>query len=108
MAGIGVDRMGDAADAAGDPALLRLENLDTDIRPIGAALEATRAAMAADAANSFLPFPGHERLRRAVAAHVGRLAGIEVNWQAQCLISAGGLNGRRSQPRSAQRRGCFC
>jgi len=93
MAGIGVDRMGDAADAAGDPALLRLENLDTDIRPLDAALEATRAAVAADAANSYLPFPGHERLRRAVATHVGRLAGIEVDWQAQCLICAGGLNG---------------
>ena len=28
--GIGVDEVGDAADAAGDPAFLRLENLDTE------------------------------------------------------------------------------
>ena len=31
--GIGVDKVGDAADAAGDPRFLRLENLDTDIPP---------------------------------------------------------------------------
>lgn len=93
IAGIGVDRMGDAADAAADPELLRLENLDTDIRPLPAALEATRAAVDADAANSYLPFPGHARLRRAVAQHVGRLAGVEIDPRTQCLISAGGLNG---------------
>ncbi|MBV8257876.1 MAG: pyridoxal phosphate-dependent aminotransferase [Actinobacteria bacterium] len=93
MAGIGVDRMGDAADAAGDPGILRLENLDTDIRPLAAALDATRAAVHDDAANSYLPFPGHERLRRAAAAHVGRLAGVEVDWSSQCVISAGGLSG---------------
>ena len=31
--GIGVDVIGDAADAAADPDILRLENLDTDLRP---------------------------------------------------------------------------
>ena len=31
--GIGVDVMGDAADAANDPSILRLENLDTDVPP---------------------------------------------------------------------------
>jgi hypothetical protein len=36
--GIGVDRMGDQADALADPAVLRLENLDTDLRPPAAAL----------------------------------------------------------------------
>ena len=57
MAGIGVDRMGAAADAAGDPSILRLENLDTDMRPLPAALEATRRAIDDDAANSYLPSP---------------------------------------------------
>ena len=33
MAGIGVDRMGNRADATGDASILRLENLDTDLRP---------------------------------------------------------------------------
>ena len=42
--GIGVDKMGDAADAMGDADMLRLENLDTDIPPPRAALAATRAA----------------------------------------------------------------
>ena len=89
--GIGVDRMGDAADGAADPELLRLENLDTDVRPLAAAVEATRVAIDDDVANSYLPFPGHERLRRAVAAHVGR--GVrEIDWR-QTLITAGGLNG---------------
>ena len=89
--GIGVDRMGDAADGAADPELLRLENLDSDLRPLAAVLEATRVAIDDDDANSYLPFPGHERLRRAVAAHVGR--GVrEIDWR-QTLITAGGLNG---------------
>ena len=39
MPGIGVDRMGNAADALADPTVLRLENLDTDIRPYGPALD---------------------------------------------------------------------
>jgi len=89
--GIGVDRMGDAADGAADPELLRLENLDTDLRPHPAALAATRAAIEDDDANSYLPFPGPERLRRAVAAHVGR-GSREIDWR-QTLITAGGLNG---------------
>ena len=89
--GIGVDRMGDAAVGAADPGLLRLENLDTDIRPLAAATEATRVAIDDDDANSYLPFPGHERLRRAVAAHVAR--GVrEIDWR-RTLITAGGLSG---------------
>jgi N-succinyldiaminopimelate aminotransferase len=93
MLPIGVDAVGDAADAAGDPEVLRLENLDTDIPPLPAAIAATRRAAARDAANSYLPFAGHVRLRRAVATHVARLAGIKVDWSTECVISAGGLNG---------------
>ncbi|HSJ92637.1 MAG TPA: pyridoxal phosphate-dependent aminotransferase [Gaiellaceae bacterium] len=93
MPGFGVDRMGDAADAAADPGLLRLENLDTDVRPPEAALAATRAAVDDDAANSYLPFPGHAGLRRAAAAHVSALAGVEYDWRASCVVAAGGLNG---------------
>lgn len=91
--GIGVDRMGDAADAANDPEILRLENLDTDLRPPTVALEATRGAIDDDRANSYLPFPGHARLRRAAAAHVARIAGFVYDWQRSCVITAGGLNG---------------
>jgi aspartate/methionine/tyrosine aminotransferase len=91
--GIGVDVVGDAADAAADPEILRLENLDTDLRPPGVALEATRTAVDDDAANSYLPFPGHLVLRKAAAAHVGRLAGRAYDPSAECVATAGGLNG---------------
>ncbi len=93
MPGIGVDRMGNAADAMADPMVLRLENLDTDIRPYGPALEATRRAVDDDAANSYLPFLGQDNLRRAAAAHVSEMSGIAYDWQSSCVISAGGLSG---------------
>jgi aspartate/methionine/tyrosine aminotransferase len=93
MPGIGVDRMGDKADALADPRVLRLENLDTDIRPYGPALVATRRAVDDDAANSYLPFLGQDHLRRAAAAHVSRMSGIDYDWRRSCMISAGGLSG---------------
>jgi aspartate/methionine/tyrosine aminotransferase len=91
--GIGVDVIGDAADAAGDPDILRLENLDTDLRPPRVAVELTRAAIDDDAANSYLPFQGHRALREAAAAHVGRLAGRRYDPGSECVVVAGGLNG---------------
>lgn len=91
--GIGVDVVGDAADAAADPDILRLENLDTDLRPPPVAVQATRAALGDDAANSYLPFPGHRALREAAAAHVARLAGRQYDPAAECVVTAGGLNG---------------
>lgn len=65
--GIGVDKVGDAADAAGDPRFLRLENLDTDIPPPAIAREVTHEAVERDEANSYLPFQGHSELREAAA-----------------------------------------
>lgn len=91
--GIGVDRMGDAADAARDPEMLRLENLDTDIPPPQAAIDATRAAASRDDANSYLPFLGTDALRQAVVARLEADTGIAYDWRAQCVISAGGLSG---------------
>ncbi|HYZ00766.1 MAG TPA: pyridoxal phosphate-dependent aminotransferase [Candidatus Binatia bacterium] len=91
--GIGVDRVGDAADARVDPELLRLENLDTDLRPPQIALELTRAAVDDDAANSWLPFQGRRSLREAAARHVGELAGRTYDPDTECLGSVGGLNG---------------
>ena len=73
--------------------MLRLENLDTDLRPPAAALEATRRAVDEDDANSYLPFLGADVLRRTAAAHVGALAGLEYDWRRSCLITAGGLSG---------------
>jgi aspartate/methionine/tyrosine aminotransferase len=91
--GIGVDRIGDAADAAADETILRLENLDTDLPPPAIAVAATHRAVADDAANSYLPFQGHWPLREAIASHVGRFSGVPYDPRTQCLSVAGGLNG---------------
>jgi aspartate/methionine/tyrosine aminotransferase len=91
--GIGVDQLGDRADRAQDPALLRLENLDTDLRPPAVALERTTQAVGEDEANSYLPFQGALSLRRAAAEHVGRAAERLYDPLRECVITAGGLNG---------------
>jgi aspartate/methionine/tyrosine aminotransferase len=91
--GIGVDHLADRADREHDGTLLRLENLDTDIRPPAVALNRTRAAVDDDAANSYLPFQGGVSLRHAAAAHVGRRSGQTYDPLRECVITAGGLNG---------------
>jgi aspartate/methionine/tyrosine aminotransferase len=91
--GIGVNEAADRADAAQDPEMLRLENLDTDLPPPAVAVEATRRAAADDDANSYLPFEGHHALRAAAAAHVSAIAGVEYDPAGQCVSVAGGLNG---------------
>ncbi len=93
MAGIGVDRMGSLADQSQDGAILRLENLDTDLRPPPGVEEATRQAVGEDDANSYLPFLGADSLRQVAATLVSRLSGVEYNWQNSTIVSAGGLNG---------------
>jgi aspartate/methionine/tyrosine aminotransferase len=89
--GFSIDRV--AAAAGDDPAVLRLENLDTDLRPPAAAISATLAAIGRDDANSYLPFTGSDELRRAAAAHVGRLSGLAYDPASQCVITAGGTAG---------------
>lgn len=91
--GIGVDRMGSAADAAHDPDILRLENLDTDVSPPPIAIEVTKNGVSKDENNSYLPFFGQDTLRKAAVERVLRVSGIEYDWRAECLITAGGLSG---------------
>lgn len=95
VAGIGVDRMGAAADALAvkDPSILRMENLDTDLRPPAAAIRATQDAIQRDDANSFLPFVGQARMRAAAVRRVGENSGLSYDPERECLITAGGLNG---------------
>src|SRR3990167_3882078 len=91
--GIGVDRMANIADAAHDPAILRLENLDTDIQPPAIALEVTRKAISIDDNNSYLPFLGQTLLRQAVTKRVESVSGANYDWRSQSIITAGGLSG---------------
>jgi N-succinyldiaminopimelate aminotransferase len=42
---IGVEQMGDLANSLKDPEVLRLENLDTDLRPLQSALDFTKRAV---------------------------------------------------------------
>jgi N-succinyldiaminopimelate aminotransferase len=90
---IGVEQMGDLADSLRDPEVLRLENLDTDLRPPQNALEYTKRAVDDDDANSYLPFFGLDIMRQAAADLVGRQSGQQYDWKTECIISAGGLAG---------------
>ena len=90
---IGVEQMGDLADSLLDPRVLRLENLDTDLRPPQSALDFTKVAVNDDAANSYLPFFGLDAMRQAAASLVGKQSGQQYDWKTECVISAGGLSG---------------
>lgn len=90
---IGVEQMGELADGLADPGVLRLENLDTDLRPPRSAIDFTKDAIDDDDANSYLPFFGLESVRRAATLRVGRHSSQNYDWKTECLISAGGLSG---------------
>jgi aspartate/methionine/tyrosine aminotransferase len=85
--GFNIDKV--AAAAGDDPDVLRMENLDTDIRPPAAALEATRAAIGEDDANSWLPFNGRDDLKEAVADHVRRRGGPAYDPRREIVITCG-------------------
>jgi len=90
---IGVEQMGALADGMSNPEILRLENLDTDLRPPTSALEFTKEAVGDDDANSYLPFLGLNSIRQAAAELVSRQSGQVYDWKTECIISAGGLSG---------------
>lgn len=85
--GFGIDRV--AAAAGDDREVLRLENLDTDVPPPAAAVEATREATGADEANSWLPFTGRDDLKDAVAAYVARRGGPRYDGRREIVITSG-------------------
>lgn len=85
--GFNIDRV--AAAAGNDPDVLRLENLDTDIPPPAAAVEATRAAIGEDDANSWLPFTGRDDLKEAVAAYIERRGGPQYDGRREIVITSG-------------------
>jgi aspartate/methionine/tyrosine aminotransferase len=85
--GFNIDKV--AAAAGDDPEVLRLENLDTDVRPHPAAVEATQAAIAEDGANSWLPFNGRDDLKAAVADLVARRGGPRYDPRREIVITCG-------------------
>ena len=90
---IGVEVMGALADKLSDPEMLRLENLDTDLRPPQSAVGFTKRAVDDDEANSYLPFFGLNPLRKSATALVERQSGQTYNWETECVIGAGGMSG---------------
>jgi aspartate/methionine/tyrosine aminotransferase len=85
--GFNIDRV--AAAAGDDPDVLRLENLDTDIPPPSEAMEATRAAIGEDEANSWLPFTGRDDLKEAVAGYIDRRGGPRYDGRREIVITSG-------------------
>lgn len=90
---IGVDKAGNKADRANDKNILRLENLDTDIRPPQKAIEATIQSIESDEANSYLPFLGQLSLRETLSQHIHKLSGHSYSPEDEIIITAGGCNG---------------
>ena len=89
--GFGIDRVAEAAGS--DPAVLRLENYDTDIPPHPDAVEVTRAAIGLDEANSYLPFSGRDDMKEAVAELIARRGGPEYDPYAEIVITQGDGDG---------------
>jgi aspartate/methionine/tyrosine aminotransferase len=85
--GFNIDRI--AAAAGDDPDVLRMENLDTDVPPPVEAVEATRAAVGTDDANSWLPFTGRDDLKDAVAAFIERRGGPRYDGRREIVITCG-------------------
>ena len=85
--GFSIDRV--AAAAGDDPEVLRMENLDTDVPPPSAAIDATRAAIGEDEANSWLPFTGRDDLKEAVAAYIERRGGPRYDGRREIVITGG-------------------
>jgi aspartate/methionine/tyrosine aminotransferase len=87
VTGFHIDRV--AAAAGRDPDVLRLENLDTDVPPPPEAVDATRAAVGTDDANSWLPFSGRDDLKEAVAAYIARRGGPAYDGPRDIVITCG-------------------
>lgn len=90
---IGVEQMGDLADSLNNPAVLRLENLDTNVLPPASAITFSKNAIDDDDANSYLPFLGFDSMRQAACGLVAQQSGAQYDWKSECIISAGGLSG---------------
>lgn len=86
VAGFSIDAVAAAADQ--NPDMLRLENLDTDLGPPAPAIAASRAAVGADSANSYLPFNGQLAARKAVAGRILARSGISYDPETEVVVTA--------------------
>jgi aspartate/methionine/tyrosine aminotransferase len=91
LPGFAIDQV--AAAAGDDPDVLRMENLDTDLRPPAVAIAATTAALVDPRSNSYLPFTGTRAMREAVAARLGRQTGRVFDAEREVVITCGGTEG---------------
>jgi aspartate/methionine/tyrosine aminotransferase len=85
--GFGIDKVAEAAE--GDPDILRLENLDTDLPLPPGVVEATREVIGDDEYNGFIPFSGRPDLKEAVADHVQRRSGVRYDPTSEIIIPPG-------------------
>ena len=85
--GFNIDRV--AAAAGDDPEILRMENLDTDLAPPPGVIDATRAAVGEDDANSWLPFDGKIEMKQAVADHIEMRSGVRYDPAREVVITSG-------------------
>jgi aspartate/methionine/tyrosine aminotransferase len=85
----GIDQVAAAAGDAED--VLRMENLDTDVPPPRAAVQATREAVGTDDANSWLPFTGLQPLRETVAQRTEAQCGRPYDPLQEVVITSGGM-----------------
>src|ERR687896_2218915 len=84
--GFGIDKV--AAAAGEDLAVLRMENLDTDLPPPPGVIEATQEALEHIEYSSWLPFSGRSDLKEAVADHVERRSGVRYDPGSEVVITA--------------------
>jgi len=93
LQGLSGFNINDVADSVGsDPDVLRLENLDTDLRPPQSAIDATLAAVVQDDANSYLPFTGSLALRVAIGHRLSAQTGQACSPD-QVVVTCGGTEG---------------
>ncbi|NJP98108.1 pyridoxal phosphate-dependent aminotransferase [Nonomuraea sp. FMUSA5-5] len=85
-----IDRV--AAAAGADPDVLRMENLDTDVPPPPAAVEATMRSLQEGTGNSWLPFTGLPELCAAVAGDLRERTGQDYDPLRQVAITSGGTS----------------
>lgn len=88
--GFSIDKVAD--QAGDDPDILRLENLDTDLRPPKQVIAATHLAIERDSGNSYLPFTGNTDLRKQIAVRISQQT--RNYWdERQIVITNGGTEG---------------